>query len=157
MVNHKYLDLTLPRAKLKEGENPLKSVEKIYGAGRMRPDRSGGKPGKPTPQWPHHSNGMSGYAPGLRNEPAPDPLSWEWELPSGTADRRAPGYNNDVRKDWRVGFGSPPQPLSPVYEGKSDATDKPYFDSGIARKPAKSLGGGGDAKKSPFSKASKTY
>lgn len=67
------------------------------------------------------------------------------QKPQDIENMHGKGYAPDVASDWRRGMG------------RGQAEGRPGFDDGYQHKPAKSLGGGKDCWKSPFSAAGRNY
>lgn len=67
------------------------------------------------------------------------------QKPQDIENMHGRSYAPDVPSDWRRGMG------------RGQAEGRPGFDDGYQRKPAKTLGGGKDCWKSPFSAAGRNY
>jgi hypothetical protein len=122
-------DLSRARVRIEPNTDPKRAIDFLYDNPIEGSKRSYGKP-------------MAGDGLVTAKQHAEEVRLQRPQFPE---DRHGAGYCPDVPSDWRRGMGS------------KHAEGRPGFNRGTPRSPAKSLGGGKDCWKSPFSAAGRNY
>lgn len=123
------LDSTRPYVRIEPNTDPTKALKFLYDNPKLGSCRHYGKP-------------MAGDGLVTASQHAREV---RLQKPQDIQNQHGAGYANDVANDWRRGMGS------------DRAEGRPGFDHGRPRHPAKSLGGGKDASRSPFSAAHRNF